>query len=114
MKKMNPDSVVACRHLVRALEFWQTVSHRLLDEKRELDLQNGYPQVYYHFLDRCCPQKSLLAHHPALTQSELAYSFMIEAQVSFILIHVDTSHSYDEAMRDMRLYWRLYARGDYF
>ena len=95
-----------------AQEFW-TLPPPLTREKRDLELVNGYPSVYYQFLANMCYENLDRRVTPFPLTSVLAAGAFKYWKIKFDLIYVDASHEYKDVKEDMRLYWSLLNEGGY-
>ncbi len=73
----------------------------------DLKLRNGYPQLYYTFLNNvvCSGHRDMIIPFP--NTSENAAVVLSKLGVKADLIYVDAAHEYDAALRDFRTYWPL-------
>ena len=112
MKKRDSNSVlVAMDTWLGSLEFLQRNSLSSSDSERQLHHVNGYPHVYYHFLSNMYAANLTKNIIPFPIPSDIGHKFFYEAGVRFDLIHIDASHEYLAARRDVNIFWTILNAG---
>lgn len=92
-----------------APEFWTNTS----DPQRylSLQLQNGYPTVYYTFLNNmlCDGLQPYVTPFPAT--SFVAQRWFGAKQLQADMIYIDAAHEYEEVAADIRNWWKILRPG---
>lgn len=73
----------------------------------DLKLRNGYPQLYYTFLNNvvCAGHSDIVVPFP--NTSENAAVVFSKLGIKADLIYIDASHEHEAALRDFRAFWPL-------
>lgn len=106
----SPDVEVLCIDTwLGATEFWEKKD----DKKRylALDLKNGYPQVYYHFLANVVRERAMHRIVPFPQTSTNAARFLMRHGVKAGAIYIDGSHEYVDVGDDLNNFYPLLAEG---
>lgn len=92
-----------------ALEFWRDRE----DPERylSLQLQNGYPRVYYQFLANIAHAGLQNVVVPFPQTSVTAARWLIERGVAADLIYIDASHEENDVYADLTYYWHVARPG---
>lgn len=77
----------------------------------ELKRRNGYPQLYYLFLENVVRRNLCETIVPLPTTSTVAAALLDRQGVRADLIYIDANHEYDAVLSDMEHYFRLLAPG---
>lgn len=106
LKALNVPSVIIC------VDTWLGSTEHIVDPAKshfaaDLKLKNGYPQLYYTFLNNivCSGHQDMIIPFP--NTSENAAVVFAQLGIKADLIYVDASHEHDAALRDFRAYWPL-------
>ena len=112
MKKRDGASVlVAMDTWLGSLEFLQQNFLNFFDSERQLHHVHGYPHVYYHFLSNMYSANLTKNVIPFPIPSDIGQKFFEKTGVQFDLIHIDASHEYTSARRDVNIFWKLLNTG---
>jgi SAM-dependent methyltransferase len=81
------------------------------DKFPSLKCVNGYPSLYYTFLANVFDNRVQDYIIPIPSTSESAYFMFQKLGYMFDIIHIDASHEYEPAKRDIENYWNLLNPG---
>lgn len=106
LKALNVPSVVIC------VDTWLGSTEHITDQgglqfRADLKLKNGYPQLYYTFLNNVVSSGHQDMIIPFPNTSENAAVVFGQLGLKADLIYIDASHEHDAALRDFRAYWPL-------
>lgn len=106
LKHLNVPSVIVC------VDTWLGSTEHITDPggsqfRADLKSKNGYPQLYYTFLNNvvCSGHQDMII--PFANTSENAAVVFGQLGLKADLIYIDASHEHDAALRDFRAYWPL-------
>ena len=106
LKSLKVPSVIVC------VDTWLGSTEHITDPGgsqfvADLKPRNGYPQLYYTFLNNvvCSGHEDMIIPFP--NTSENAAVVFAQLGIKADLIYVDASHEHDAALRDFRAYWPL-------
>ncbi len=109
-QKLGSDFELVCVDTwLGAPEFWTDRS----DPQRylSLKLKNGYPTVYYTFLNNILCE-GLEAHvTPFPSTSFVAHRWFLSQSLQADLIYIDAAHEYEEVIADIRNWWKVLRPG---
>lgn len=87
-----------------SLEFWGDLADT---PERNLNLKNGYPQIYYQFINN-------VKHHnvqdvilPFPNTSYIAYQYFLNKNITADLIYIDASHDELSVYNDLTNYYQI-------
>lgn len=81
-----------------ALEFYTNPT-----KERDLQLKDGYPQVYYQFLQNVRENGVYERIQPITLPSNLGLKYIKHLGIQPDLIYIDGSHEYDDVKKDIEL-----------
>lgn len=110
-KKNNLDTKIYCVDTwLGATEFW-TDSNDTSD--RDLKLKNGFPQVYFDFLENVVSHNAEQSIVPIPNTSFIGAKILKYKNVMADLIYVDGSHEYEDVKQDIISYMDLLRPGGF-
>ena len=102
--------VLAVDTWLGALEFWsRQLTKGQPDASRDLRWRNGYPGVYYTFLNHVVAKNVSRNLLPFPAPSRLAADLLFQRRVKVDFIHIDAAHEYRDVWEDIALWFRLLA-----
>lgn len=105
IKKIKLDCKIYCVDTwLGALEFWGAYKHT---PERNLNLKNGYPQIYYQFLSNVVHENLQDLIIPFPNTSSIAYSHFKNNNIKADLIYIDGSHEEEDVYIDLKNYTKL-------
>lgn len=75
----------------------------------DLKLRNGFPQLYYTFLNNVSCRGLQDSITPLPLPAYSAFKFLAHQNVKAQIIYIDGDHEYDAVHLDIRCYWQLLA-----
>lgn len=109
VKKMELDCKIYCVDTwLGAVEFWGAYKHT---PERNLNLKNGYPQVYYQFLSNVVHENLQDLIIPFPNTSSIAYTHFKNNNIKADLIYIDGSHQEEDVYTDIKNYIKLLNQG---
>lgn len=106
LKGLAVPSAIIC------IDTWLGSTEHIIDPAKsqfvaDLKLRNGYPQLYYTFLNNviCSGHQDMIIPFP--NTSENAAVVLAKLGVKADLVYIDASHEHEAALRDFRAYWPL-------
>lgn len=91
-----------------ALEFWDIYKHT---KERNLNLKNGYPQIYYQFLSNVLHENLQDLIIPFPNTSSIASKYFKNNNIKADLIYIDASHEEEDVYMDIKNYIKLLNPG---
>lgn len=88
-----------------AQEFWEDVAHN--ERFKDLELRNGYPNVYYRFLANVLHAGHAGRIVPLPQTSVIAGRLLLKHGLKAGLIYIDCSHDEGDVLRDIETYWEV-------
>jgi|GEM_PF-732884 hypothetical protein len=108
VKQMGLNTVIIC------IDTWLGSPEHWLNKKPNkpwsfdnLKVKNGYPTLYYTFLNNVLCENLQDIIVPLPMPSESAVVVLKELKVSANLIYIDAAHEYESALRDIKCFWNL-------
>lgn len=102
IKYNNLDCKIYCVDTwLGALEFWDWQKNT---PERDLQLKNGYPQIYYQFLSNVVHSNHQDIIIPVPLTSNLAAKLLSRKNIKADLIYIDASHETEDVYDDMKNY----------
>ncbi len=92
-----------------ALEFWTDQDDP--ERYRSLQLQHGYPAVYYQFLANVCHRGLQQTITPFPQTSSIAALWLRSFGIAADLIYLDASHEEEDVYEDLCGYWEVLRPG---
>lgn len=109
VKELNLSSKIYCVDTwLGAVEFITTLKDT---PERDLQLKNGYPQVYYQFLSNVVHSSLQDSIIPIPNTSITGAKYLKYNNVIPQLIYIDASHEEEDVFADLQLYYSLLADG---
>lgn len=105
VKELNLNTQIYCVDTwLGAIEFWTNLGS---SNERNLQLLNGYPQVYYQFLSNVVHSELQDVILPFPNTSENGYRYFSHYGITSEMIYIDASHEVDDVYRDITNYFKL-------
>lgn len=109
-REINPDAKVVCVDTwLGSPDFWDNFS----DPRTygSFKMRNGYPQVYYTFLNNivCAGLQDVVIPFPST--SYVASEWFRKRNIQPDLVYIDATHEYDEVSRDIRQWFAVLREG---
>jgi len=109
--KSEPEGVVLCIDTwLGAPEFW-TWGSEDMERGGSLILQDGYPSVFYTFLNNVYANQLQDTVVPFPISSEQGYNVLTHYQFKVDAIYIDASHEQGIVYREMSNFWELLSPG---
>lgn len=106
IQEMNLDCELVCVDTwLGATEFWE--NHNDKNRYESLNLQNGYPSVYYQFLTNMKELGLSEIVTPFPQTSTNAARFFKRKNLSAQLIWIDASHEFEDVLQDISSWWEV-------
>lgn len=110
MDEEGLDSPIICIDTwLGAQEFWEDVAHN--DRHKDLDLRNGYPNIYYQFLANVLHEGHADRIVPLPQTSLAAGRLLLKQGLKAGLVYLDGSHDEGDVLRDIETYWGILEEG---
>jgi SAM-dependent methyltransferase len=87
-----------------SLEFWTNLADT---PERNLLLKNGYPQVYYQFINNVIHNNVQDIILPFPNTSYIAYQYFLSMNIMADLIYIDASHDEFSVYNDLTNYYQI-------
>ena len=106
VQSLGLDTRIVCIDTwLGALEFW--TDHNDPQRYRSLQLQHGYPSVYYQFLANVCHRGFQDRIIPFPQTSSTAALWFRRFGITADMIYIDASHEEEDVYQDLGSYWEI-------